>query len=212
MLDIKKTYKTNNYGDLKIVTYHNNASVDVEFISTGYRATVRFSSINRGAVKDKLYPRVYGVGFLGTGKHKAAVDGKRTKAYATWTDMLERCYSDKAQARRPTYKGCSVAKEWHNFQNFSAWFNDNYSDGLHLDKDILIKGNRVYSPEACMFVTRAQNNIEAFAKHYKFISPKGELVEIYNLLDFCKKNELNNGGMSAVHSGKLLHHKQWMKA
>ena len=56
----------------------------------------------------------------------------------------------------PTYRGCLVAEEWHNFQVFAKWFHENYKpeymQNWHLDKDILVKGNKIYSPETCCFI------------------------------------------------------------
>ena len=71
--------------------------------------------------------------------------------------MLQRCYSEKWQERYPTYKGCSVSEEWHTFSNFKAWMEKQQWEGKQLDKDILFEGNKVYSPEPCVFVTRKTN-------------------------------------------------------
>ncbi len=77
--------------------------------------------------------------------------------------MLERCYDDKYQERKPTYKECEVCTEWHDFQNFSEWYNDNYyeipNESMALDKDILFKGNKIYSPETCVFVPQNINKL-----------------------------------------------------
>lgn len=90
-------------------------------------------------------------------------------------------------------------------------FEDNYIDGYQLDKDIKYKGNKIYSPNTCKFVTQSQNIIEAHAKHHRFINPQGDIVEIYNMREFCCKNNLNQGAMSAVHLGNRNHHKKWRK-
>tara|TARA_R110000744_G_scaffold380201_1_gene500145 strand:- start:1165 stop:1539 length:375 start_codon:yes stop_codon:yes gene_type:complete len=42
---------------------------------------------------------------------------------------------------------------------FADWFFLNYTDGLHLDKDILKQGNRVYSPDTCVFVSYQVNSL-----------------------------------------------------
>ena len=91
-------------------------------------------------------------------------DGKRKRKqvwycpyYRVWQSMLQRCYSEKWQERYPTYKGCSVSEEWHTFSNFKAWMEKQQWEGKQLDKDILFEGNKVYSPEACVFVTRKTN-------------------------------------------------------
>ena len=77
--------------------------------------------------------------------------------YRVWENMLKRCYSVKYQERQPTYKGCSVSKEWLRFSNFKRWMECQDFEGKQLDKDILFEGNKVYSLEKCVFVTREIN-------------------------------------------------------
>lgn len=48
-------------------------------------------------------------------------------------------------------------------------------------------------------------------KHYKFLSPKKELVEAYGLRELCQKHGLNPSHMSKVASRKAVHHKGWMR-
>ena len=211
MLDTSKIYESNNYGPFKIVSYSGYDSVEVMFIDTGYRTTTEAGNVRRGNVKDYLAPSVFGVGFIGDGIHKTKINGKQTKAYKTWSSMFVRCYCPKLHAKYPTYKECSVGKEWLNFQAFAEWFYNNYTDGLHLDKDIIKKGNKIYCPEFCKFVTHTENVIEAHAKNYEFISPDGIVTKIYNLADFCRNNKLNTSHMSNVNRGKRKHHKGWTK-
>ena len=78
--------------------------------------------------------------------------------YETWANMLSRCYSAKTQDRQPTYVGCSVSEEWLTFSAFKNWMKKQEWEGKHLDKDILIKGNKVYSSDACIFVTQTVNS------------------------------------------------------
>ena len=78
--------------------------------------------------------------------------------YRIWRGMLKRCYSAKFQDTRPTYKGCSVSEEWWRFSNFKRWMEKRDWEGMQLDKDILFSGNKVYSAETCVFVTKAVNN------------------------------------------------------
>ena len=77
--------------------------------------------------------------------------------YRVWVDMLQRCYSTKFQECNPTYKGCSVSEEWITFSNFRRWMECQDFEGMQLDKDILFEGNKVYSGETCVFVTKAVN-------------------------------------------------------
>lgn len=89
----------------------------------------------------------------------SSFNNKHTEAYCKWIDMLGRCYSDKYLIRRPSYVGCSVCDDWLVFSNFNAWFNRNNVIGYHLDKDILVDGNKVYSPDTCCFVPLYINNL-----------------------------------------------------
>ena len=93
------------------------------------------------------------------------VDGKQKKKliwfcpfYRVWVSMLNRCYSVKFRERQPTYKGCSVTEKWLTFSAFKNWMMAQDFEGKQLDKDLLFEGNKVYSPEACVFVTQMVNN------------------------------------------------------
>ena len=77
--------------------------------------------------------------------------------------MLQRCYDNKTQEKYPTYKGCQVCEEWHNFQNFAKWFEENYyeveGENIDIDKDILCKGNKIYSPQTCVLSPHKINSL-----------------------------------------------------
>lgn len=83
----------------------------------------------------------------------------RDDAYFTWVNMLSRCYDPKYLAKKPSYIGCAVAPEWLQFSNFREWMLRQPWQGNHLDKDILFPGNKMYSPETCVFVDRKTNNL-----------------------------------------------------
>ena len=197
--------QSNNYGPFKVVSDNGSRAVCVEFIKTGYRTVIARQKARNGGVKDRLSPVICGVGFIGEGERY------KLKTYRTWFFMLARCYDAETQRRNPSYIGCTVVPEWHNYQNFALWYEENYEPGLQLDKDIRIPGNRVYGPDTCMFVTQAENSIEANAKHFVFLSPLGVRHYIYNLSEFSRKKGLHKGHMSSVHGGVLAHHKGWTK-
>jgi len=112
---------------------------------------------------------VFGVGindadYVVTKWETIEVNGKRKQRlvwtcpfYQVWVSMLRRCYSDKYQERKPTYKGCTVSKEWKRFSNFRAWMVLQDWQGNQLDKDLLLEGNKVYSENTCVFVTGMVN-------------------------------------------------------
>ena len=97
---------------------------------------------------------------MGEGKYISRLNGNKTNCYNAWHDMLRRCYSEETHKKMKTYIGCSVCDEWHNYQNFAKWYDLNFylidKQTMCLDKDIIHKGNKIYSPENCVF---APNNI-----------------------------------------------------
>lgn len=98
--------------------------------------------------KNKL---VYDVG-INDLQEPTRVQGNKITSYVCWKDMLKRCYSEKYHSKQPTYIECTVCHEWLLFSNFKKWYNENHIIGFHLDKDILVEGNKVYSQDICRFV------------------------------------------------------------
>lgn len=146
--------------EVEIVEYRGCYDVDVK-TNNGNIFTVQYGHLIKGKVKNPYHPFIWGVGFLGVGRYKSKVGGKSAKAYITWRNMLERAYSEEYHTKSPAYKDVTVCTEWHNFQNFAQWYNENwkeYMEGWHIDKDILIKGNKVYSPETCCLVPNEINS------------------------------------------------------
>lgn len=106
---------------------------------------------------------VYGVG-VNDYEGGVKANGKAIKSYRTWSNLLKRCYSQTYQERKPSYKGCSVCKEWLYFSNFKKWFDENYRFDLEekgvrldLDKDLLSGKSKVYSPDTCIFLPHRIN-------------------------------------------------------
>lgn len=81
----------------------------------------------------------------------------RCDAYQSWTSMLRRCYSPIFHLKSPTYIGCSVDTEWTLFSRFKDWMHSNEWRDSDLDKDLLFPGNRIYSKEKCVFISRKLN-------------------------------------------------------
>lgn len=212
MIDTSKTYTSNSCGDFKIIEYKSHKDILVEFLLTGFKIVTQSSHIRRGKVKDKLYPKVFGVGFFGDGPYGSKVNSESAnrRCYDSWHNMMERCYG----SRCPSYKNVTVCKEWHNFQNFAEWFDKHHIEGFHLDKDINQKGfeNKVYSPDVCIFVSRDDNIEEALAKNYRMRAPCGLIHEIYNMAKFSRVKNLDPHCMTRVHSGGSGSHKGWTKA
>lgn len=76
--------------------------------------------------------------------------------FGRWKSMLKRCYA--MPEKHPSYKECYVCEDWLTFTRFRAWMETQDWEGKELDKDLLIKGNSLYSPSTCVFVPQIINN------------------------------------------------------
>lgn len=155
----------NNFGS-KIIITRSNGSTDVDIYFPQYDWIAKnkdVSQFKNGNIKCPYEKRYSGVGYIGEGDYKLFENKKESKAYSTWRGLLKRCYTKAQLDRHNTYKNVFVCEEWHNFQNFAEWYYNNYYevDGqkMHLDKDILYKGNKIYSPQTCVFVPQNINKI-----------------------------------------------------
>ena len=155
----------NNNGErMTIVRYGNEKDIDVQFDDGVIVEHREYGNFKKGKIKNPYFPNIYGFGFIGVGDYKSVDEnGKPTKCYDTWKHMHERCYDPKYQEKKPTYKNCKVCKEWNNYQEFAKWDNENYyevgDERMALDKDILCKGNKIYSPETCVYVPQSINSL-----------------------------------------------------
>ena len=161
MAEVGSLVKTNNFGYLLITRYVSSREVYSKFIDTGYEVKTTMQQLLKGNINDRLKPTVFGVGVIG---ECLTVDscGNRLKEYQVWKGMLERCYSHKFQAKKPTYKGCTVSDSFKYYPYFKEWCNKQIGFdqvGWHLDKDILSKGNKVYSEDTCCFVPQEINSL-----------------------------------------------------
>lgn len=91
---------------------------------------------------------------------KRGIDSESDKKpHQHWKEMIKRCYDPNNLKRHPTYNDCYVCDEWLVYSNFKSWFDENYVGGHELDKDILVKGNKVYSPDTCCFIPHEINTL-----------------------------------------------------
>lgn len=157
--------KYNNQGCLmKIVECGNGSDITVEF-QDEYKAKIRtkYGNFQKGSVKNPYYPSVHGVGIIGT-KYQVSVNCIKNKEYIIWQAILQRCYNATYKENRPAYKQVTCCNEWLNFENFCDWLHsqpnfDKWHNGKRwaVDKDILNKGNKVYSPENCCLIPQNVN-------------------------------------------------------
>ena len=142
---VGEKFITNEGYRIEIIEYFGTYNCTIQFENGNIFKNKRYEDIKRGEVRNPYHTSIHGVGYIGNGKYNRK---NHSEAYSCWVSMLRRCYSEE----HPTYKDCTVSKEWKCFQSFAEWFYDNCKKSYELDKDILIKGNKIYSPETCCFV------------------------------------------------------------
>lgn len=145
--------------DIKILTYKNSHEIYIEVQDDiKYKTWTTYTNIRRG-IRNPYDKKTCGVGYLGLSLSKE--NGKLKNSYKTWNGMIKRCYDKKSLEKDKTYIGCTVCEEWLCFETFEKWYNNNYyeCDGelMNLDKDILFKGNKIYSPDKCVFAPKRIN-------------------------------------------------------
>lgn len=153
---IGKKYTSVETGNFTIIKYNNASDVDIQFDDGTIVKRRRMSTIRTGNVRNPNFKNVYGIAYFGEGIYNSK---NHRHIYLVWHGMLTRCYNDVNIITRPNYLGCTVDERWHNFQVFAEWYQNNYNDGWALDKDILIKNNKIYGPDTCCFVPQEINNI-----------------------------------------------------
>ena len=156
---IKTQYGT----EAKLIKYYNCNNVLIEFQDEHkFRTTITYRQFTTGKIKNPYDLSVCGKGYIGVGKYSST---KNPALYFTWHDMIRRCYDTnvKTRTRYMTYDNCEVDLEFLNLQIFGNWFDENIyfvdNERMHLDKDILIKNNKIYSKDTCIFVPSGINTL-----------------------------------------------------
>ena len=169
---VGEKYITNEGYEIEIIEYFGATNITVKFSLTGEIVkNLQYSHIKRGLVANFFHPSVYGIGYFGRGFYN---NKQHSTIYDTWRGMLRRCYAK--EERYNTYKDVTVCEEWHNFQNFAKWYEDNYVDGYEIDKDIICSNCRIYNPETCCFVPQEINKLLTNIKSKKSSLPTGVVL------------------------------------
>ena len=154
---------------MKVIDYIDNRNIIVEF-QDEYRERVKstWGNFERGCIKNHYAPFVCGVGMVGT-KYPTVINGQKTKEYTSWSSMITRCYTETiidGENYYRRYEDAEVCKEWLLFENFYEWLHsqENFEkwmlmDKGAIDKDILNKNNKIYSPDNCCLVPNYVNSL-----------------------------------------------------
>lgn len=168
---IGKERKTNEGCEIKIVNGGSKKSYcTIRFYNPiNYTKEILVDTFKNGSVKNDYLKTVFGIGFFGIGKHKTRIKGRKSDIYNIWYSMMSRCY-DKTAKDYVNYGaiGVCVCEEWHNFQFFADWYEGNFDKTImfdenkkrwQIDKDILSKNTKIYSPETCCFIPNTLNKL-----------------------------------------------------
>lgn len=151
---------------MRIVRYNNANDITVEF-QDKYHARVNtiYANYKVGNIANPYFASILDVGMVGN-KYKTSDQNKHKKEYSAWCAMLSRCYDGRYKKRRETYEEVTCCNEWLLYENFYEWLHnqpnfDKWYDGKKwaIDKDILVKGNKIYSPDTCCLVPDTVNSL-----------------------------------------------------
>lgn len=183
---------------MKIVDYRTNDDLDIEFLDDYHyiKEHNTYSNFKSGSVKNPYDPTVSGIGFVGVGKHKTYVSQNvslHSECYVHWFNMIKRCHDSKWSEMYPAYYGIStVCNEWLNFQNFAEWYESHkypVNERLHIDKDILYPGNKIYSPSTCILVPQRINELFCISTRKKDGLPQGiRKTKTGYSVSYCSEN------------------------
>lgn len=149
---------------MKIIRYVNRADITIEFQDEHkYRTNTTYQNFKIGQIKNPYDKSIWGVGYLGEETETHFVNNACIPSFGAWTNMIKRCYAEHLRHKHLAYTNCTMCDEWHNYQNFRSWYDTNYYDiregRMHIDKDVMVKDNKVYSPETCIFLPQRINMI-----------------------------------------------------
>lgn len=166
---IGEILSSNSCGDFEILSTLKNSRTLVRFLNTANVAEFSNWNIVCGNIKDpSIRGKIYGVGICDVNyniSRTEEVNGKRKVMwicpyYKKWSGILERCYSEAFHKKHPTYKDCTICEEWKYLSNFIKWVDSQPNrdwQNCSPDKDLLIVGNKIYSPETTVFVSKEVN-------------------------------------------------------
>jgi hypothetical protein len=157
-------------------------------------------------------PCCYGVGFdSGKYGHRKTFNRIKLKPYSVWRDMIKRCYHQPYKDKNPSYQEVTCCESWKDYQEFAEWFVYNYQQGYELDKDVLVDGNQVYSPETCAFIPRALN---LFKVHTRGKSNVGVCKSHCGFTAYCNNGfgKTVNLGSSDSEQGATLLYKEYKES
>ena len=172
-------FKTKNYGDVVVLDYYNARDVTIKFLNTGNVRKTGTSELKKGEIRDNEAFPVYSVGIMDV-PNEARRNVPIPKEYSIWNGVRQRCYNENIRHLTPSYQEVEMSENFKRYSYFKEWCHNQIGfdqDGWQLDKDILVKGNKVYSEYTCCFVPQEINAALTNNKSVRGSFPSGV---IYN--------------------------------
>ena len=174
-----KVFPSNNYGNVEVIEVLGGGKFKVKFLNTGNERIFCRASITKGEMRDVAESPVYTTGIQDI-KGYLTKGVPNPKDYSVWNGIRQRCYNENNHHRVPSYEGCSMSDDFLVFSKFKGWYGQQIGhdqEGWELDKDILVRGNKIYSEDTCCFVPHEVNSLILQANGIRGEYPVGVYYE-----------------------------------
>lgn len=175
---VGKEFESLNYGSYKVVQDAGKGKFLVQFTDTGTEKIVARSEVKNGSIRDSFRRNYHGVGYIGEGSPST-----NKRCFDIWSAMLSRCYNKNTRSfANYGARGVQVCDEWCNYHTFQKWYENNYREGMVLDKDIMAPDfiSKVYSPEFCRIIPHQINGLFTLRSYHQGSLPLGVTIQKNN--------------------------------
>jgi hypothetical protein len=132
-----------------------------------------------------------------------------------FSSMHQRCKINGIQQKlKPNYVGCTTSENFKCFQFFTDWCHKQigYNNLFQLDKDILIKNNKLYSENTCVFIPKGLNTFLTNTREQKGKNLIGA-APYNNSFKFRSYISINNKRtVLGIFNTEILAHHAWITA
>ena len=200
---------------MRIVEIRSNEDITIEFLDLhNMKKKTTYSNFKNGGIKNPYDRSLKGVGYLGEGEYMTGQTPYDRRVFGIWIGMIDRCYNENIREKYKAYSDCLICDEWQCYQNFRRWYDKEFynvgTERMHIDKDILYKNNRVYSPNTCLLVPQRINML-FMHKPNKYGLPNG-IQPTDSGKYYSKYNGKTIGTFDTVEEAAIAHDKEKKKA
>jgi hypothetical protein len=173
---VGQTYTSSKGLDFVVKEVNSATNIVVRFLEPfQYTTKTTAYSIRKRIISNPMEKTIAGIGFIGVGKYSSSRTNIGNSMFERWYSIFRRVHLETSSLGNKSYHDASICEEWHNFQNFAQWMVDqNLQDkSWHLDKDLLVKGNKTYGPDTCIFLPGEVNVFFTQRKTQRGSTPMG---------------------------------------